>query len=233
MQATANFICWLGARLVQVQKEFRDMVSVLRLRFRHPHPRTNDVHAQLIATYSVFVRFLLDAEAIDEAEADALQRRVGTALEKAAKAQAQFSNKADPCLRFVELLSSAIASGAAHLAGRDGASPTEREAACGWRSKTLGTGENERSEWQPQGSRIGWIEGDDVYLDLASSYRAAQSMATDGCGVEVSSTTLARRLRDEHLLVSTDKARETLTVRRMLEGRKQEVLHLHAKLLSL
>jgi hypothetical protein len=58
-------------------------------------------------------------------------------------------------------------------------------------------------------------------------------MAVDGSGVEVSSATLVRRLREKGLLVSTDKARETLKVRRRAEGRLHEVLHMHTDFISL
>jgi hypothetical protein len=54
-------------------------------------------------------------------------------------------------------------------------------------------------------------------------------MAADGAGIEVSATTLTRRLRDKGLLLSTDRNRDTLTVRVTLEGRRRDVLHLHAR----
>jgi hypothetical protein len=101
----------------------------------------------------------------------------------------------------------------AHLADRDGGPPAARESLCGWRQRIIGTGQNERAEWQPQGSRIGRIENDALYLDPSASYRAAQRLAVDRSGVKVSSATLVRRLREKGLLASTNKARETVKVR--------------------
>jgi hypothetical protein len=43
---------------------------------------------------------------------------------------------------------------------------------------------NERTDWQAQGARVGWIDGAvDLYLDRDAAYRAAQSMAADGVGI--------------------------------------------------
>ena len=83
------------------------------------------------------------------------------------------------------------------------------------------------------GSRVGWIDRDDIYLDRDSAYRAAQSMAVDGNGIEVSAFTLTRRLHEKHLLVTVDATRETLSVRQTLEGRRRDVMHLHAASLGL
>ena len=37
---------------------------------------------------------------------------------------------------------------------------------------------------------FGWIDSDDLYLDRDASHRAAQAMAVDGTGIEVSPFTL-------------------------------------------
>jgi hypothetical protein len=168
-QATAAFIRWLAPRFDDVQRDFREMVVTLRTTLAHGHARTNDIRAQLTASYSTFVNFLVQTEVINEFEATKLQCRIGAGLQGAAKAQAQFSDNADPCQRFAQLLGSAIASGEAHLADRSGDPPRDREGVCGWRERIIGTGQYERTEWQPQGSRIGWIENDDLYLEPIAS----------------------------------------------------------------
>jgi len=233
-EATSAFIAWLAPRLDEAQQEFHDLVADLRRRLRHAHPRTVDIHAQLIAAYSIFIRFLLDMQVIDDAAQLELQERIGAALQEVAEGQTQFSNSTDPCLRFAELLGSAIAAGEAHLASLEGTPPIEEGPnSCGWRERTIGAGDNQRDEWVPQGLRVGWIEAAEIYLDLAASYRAAQHMAADGNGIEVSAPTLARRLRDRAWLLSTDKARQVLTVRRTVEGRRRDVFHLSAELIGL
>jgi hypothetical protein len=76
------------------------MVASLRMTLAHGHARTNDIRAQLTASYSTLVAFLLEAEVINDSEAVKLQSRVGAGLKDAAQAQAQFSESADSCQRF-------------------------------------------------------------------------------------------------------------------------------------
>lgn len=134
--------------------------------------------------------------------------------------QAQYQDSADPALRFLALLRAAIRGGSAHVANRRGSVPDE-PARRGWQCKAPGR------RWLPQGLRIGWIEGHDLYLDPTSSYQVAQQQA-GGERLAVSETTLPRRLREHRLLVSTDVGRQMLTVRRTLENHPRQVLHLSA-----
>jgi hypothetical protein len=232
-QATGAFIRWLAAHLDEAREDFRRVRNEARAGGHYSHARTTDICAQLIATSSIFTAFLIDAEVIDAGEAEQLQTRISAALVEAAGAQARLSMMAEPAAAFIRLLSSAIGSGAAHIANAEGLAPPYLEQACGWRQVRLGTGDFERTEWQPYGSRVGWIDRDDIYLDRDSAYRAAQSMAVDGNGIEVSASTLTRRLHEKHLLVTVDATRETLSVRQTLEGRRRDVMHLHAVSLGL
>jgi len=228
-QATAAFIRWLAPRLDDAQVEFETLRREARAEVRHEHARTADIRAQLTVTYSIFLRALLETGVVTNAEVDHLKTRIGAALEEVAVAQTQYAQGAEPTGTFIRLLSSALGSGSAHVADGGGAAPEGREQACGWRLVHIGAGANERTDWQPLGARIGWIDGDNLYLDRDAAYRAAQSMAVDGCGIEVSATTLMRRLRDKGMLLTTDHNRETLTVRLTLEGRRRDVLHLHTR----
>ena len=232
-QATSAFIKNMAANYGEVLAEFERLKRELRGQICHEHARTSDIRAQLTAAFSVFIAFLVESDVIDANEAERLQNRVGTALEEAANAQAAFSAAAEPTGAFIRLLTSAIAAGRAHLADPGGGAPESREAACGWRQITIGTGDHQRDDWQAQSDRVGWIDDDHVFLNRDAAYRIAQGMAADGAGVEVSVTTLTRRLRDRRLLLSVDSARETLTIRRVLEGKQHDVLHVHAKTLGL
>jgi hypothetical protein len=232
-QATAAFVKHVAANYREVLAEFERLKRELRGQICHEHARTSDIRAQLTAAFSIFIAFLVKAEVIDANEAERLQDRVGTALEEVANAQAAFSASAEPTGAFIRLLTSAIAAGRAHLADAGGGAPELREAACGWRQLTIGTGKYQRDDWQAQGDRVGWIDDDHVFLNRDAAYRTAQGIASDGAGIEVTVTTLTRRLRDRRLLVSVDSARETLTIRRVLEGKQHDVLHLHAKTLGL
>lgn len=81
-------------------------------------------------------------------------------------------------------------------------------------------------DWQPQGECIGWIDGDDLYLEPASAFRAVQIFARDsGDAFAIFEPTLKKRLREKGLLASTDTKRQTLTVRRTIGGSQKDVLH--------
>ena len=233
-QATAAFVRWLAPQFDEARTEFEKLRSELRSQVRHEHLRTADIRAQLTASYSILIRFLLDIGAIEEKETDRFKGRIGAGLEDAANAQSEYSRGAEPVGAFLRLLTSAIGAGRAHVADASGGEPQTRAASAGWRLVRIGAGVNEREEWQPQGDRIGWVDGDFLYLDRDGSYKAAQTMAVDGSnGIEVSASTLLRRLRDRGLLTEFDRNREVLTARKTIEGRRQDVVCLRASLLSL
>jgi hypothetical protein len=237
-QATSAFVAWLAPQLDEVREQFRAEVAEKRLQLKYPHPRTNHICAQLEATYSIFAAFLTETGTMNETEAQELIDRAVAALRAVAAEQAQFAKNSEPCGRFLELLRSAVASGEAHVADRAGGAPMNLESACGWRKREIVIGEivkvePERVEWLPQGARVGWLEDEDLYLDPEASYRTAQRMAPAGGGIEVSDTMLWRRLDEKKFLASTERHRGKMKIRRQIEGRQHEVLHLRADVLGL
>jgi hypothetical protein len=82
--------------------------------------------------------------------------------------------------------------------------------------------------WLPQGARAGWLDGQDLFLDVDSAYRVAQAMAANGDGIVVGVQTLVKRLHEGGWLKSVDERRGKLKVRRSLSGSRLEVLHLPA-----
>jgi hypothetical protein len=149
-------------------------------------------------------------------------------LLKAAAAHAKHVEAAEPTALFLRLLLAALASGRAHVAGRDGGAP-ESAQAWGWREEN-----SDDSTLRPQGRRVGWVEGNDLYLEPEASYAAAQELARDqNEALPVSPRTLHQRLKERSLLTSWDSKRQRNTVRRTLEGvRDREVLHVDPGLFS-
>ena len=131
----------------------------------------------------------------------------------------------DPAMRYIALLQAALLCGRAHVADRQGKTPAE-PARCGWQCERNGR------RWAPQGPRIGWLVGSDLFLEPAVSYQVAQQLA-GASGLAVSEQTLRSRLQERGLLVSTDVGRQMLTVRRTLEGSPRQVLHLASDLVRL
>ena len=60
--------------------------------------------------------------------------------------------------------------------------------AWGWRA-------DEEGRCRPLGLRIGWIHGDDLYLDVTSAYRVAEQMSGEE-GIPLRETTLVKRLHE-------------------------------------
>ena len=85
----------------------------------------------------------------------------------------------------------------------------------------------------PQGARVGWLDGQNLFLDVDSAYRVAQAMAANGDGIVVGVQTLVKRLHEGAWLKSVDERRGKLKVRRSLSGSRLEVLHLPADALEL
>lgn len=119
------------------------------------------------------------------------------------------------------------------MANPEGGRPETSEA-WGWRQATVGTGDFEREEWRPQGERVGWLEDEGLYLEPDAALAAVQKQGGDsGEPLGVTGRTLRKRLHERGLLLSTDEARQVLTVRKTLEGRRREVLHTSDDLFSL
>ena len=148
------------------------------------------------------------------------------ALIEVAHNQSEHQREANPVDRFLGLLRSAIATGRAHVAARDGGMP-DNPGAWGWRASESERNRG-RAEWLPQGARVGWLDGQDLFLDIDSAYRAAQAMVTDGDGLSVGVSALIERFHETGWLQSIDQRRRKLKIRRMIDGRRLEVLHLHA-----
>jgi hypothetical protein len=86
--------------------------------------------------------------------------------------------------------------------------------------------------WLPRGERVGWIDGEDVFLDADAAHRVMQTMAADGDGIAVAVQTLIKRLCESGRLKSVDQRRGKLRVRRIIGGARREVLHLRADILE-
>lgn len=226
-QALSGFVCWIAPQRQSLQAELRAWLPELRetAATSATHRRTPDIVANLAAGWSYFLSFATHAGAVTEAERGQLWSRAWDALGRAASAQSSHQRGTEPAQRFLELLASAIGSGRAHLAGPDGNRPSD--GAWGWR-------QNQRGDWEPKGERIGWlVDGDHVYLDADASYAVVQRLGQEvGDRLPVTPQTLRKRLKERGVLVSTDTARQVLTVRRVLEGQRREVLHLSGTILS-
>jgi hypothetical protein len=235
-QALAGFLYWLApqyadvrGRLLQEQAELRDAANA-----DGQHARTPGIVADLALGLRYFLEFARQSDAVSLSETAALWERGWNALTEAAGEQATHISAAEPTNLFLRLLLSALGSGRAHVADPEGQQPRDA-ASWGWRLKPIGTGEQAREEWQPQGKRIGWVEQDRLYLEPDAAFAEAQRLAGEqGDSLPVSARTLNKRLFERGLLaaVETHGGKTRYAVRRTLQGQRREVICLRADALS-
>jgi len=80
-----------------------------------------------------------------------------------------------------------------------------------WKRRTKG------SDWTPQGRRIGWVSGGDLFLEPRASYDVAQEMAGPEL-LPMGEQVIRNRLRQRGFLINVDVGLQMPQVRRPLEG---------------
>jgi hypothetical protein len=216
------FLGWIAGRYDELQQLLRTRSVEIRGqgRGREIHARLPAALAELQSGFELWLQFALETGAVGTTERMELEQRGERAFQELAVRQARYHQASDPALRFVSLLKAALAGGHIHVAHRRGTVP-ESPGTWGWRSKARGRG------WAPQGTRIGWVTGGDLFLEPTASYQVAQALA----GAErlpVSQQALHHRLRESGFLASVDQGRQMVQVRRTIEGCPRQVLHLKA-----
>jgi hypothetical protein len=185
-QAMAGYIQWLAPRLDQVRAEMSAAHDRYREQAAHAglHRRTPGIVADLFIGWQRFLDFASEAEALTRGEAEGHRARVWSALIEVAHRQSQ--HQVD---RFLTLLRTAIAAGRAHVAARNGGIPDD-PGIRGWCPSRLARNRG-RAEWLPQGTRVGWLDGPDLLLDIDSAYGVARAAAAGVDGIAVGIQTLA------------------------------------------
>lgn len=232
--AMAGFVRWLAPNYDTVSRGLRSEVERLRdaAAAKGQHARTPAIVADLAIGLRYLLAFAVDVGAIDEVGRDRLWSEGWAAICGAAATQASHVEAAEPTKHFIRLVSGVLASGRGHIASPDGVCPHENAEAWGWRLERRDSGDKSYESWHDQGRRIGWVDGDDLFLEPEVAFAEAQRLAADqGETLPVAQRTLQKRLREKGLLKTTEAARRTNTVRRSLEGVRREVLHFHSAVL--
>lgn len=223
-KSMAGFVQWLAGRYVAMQRDWRQQFEEYRKQAKtelaglDAHSRLPEAIANLAMGWRYFLDYAVDSNAMEQQESEEWWVTGWVALIEAAKAQAHYRTNENPAVRFINLLQSAIVAGKAHLADEKGNAP-QNETSWGWR-------EGEQT-WRPQGDRVGWVKGKHVYLNPNNAMLVVQRFANEtGESIPLTAETLPKQLKTKGLLASTDKGRGTLCIRRTLEGKNREVLHI-------
>jgi hypothetical protein len=222
--AMGAYLSWVATHYEGLQERLRDRVHEIRRDGRGgaTHARLPGTLAQLESGWEIFLDFAVEVGAINKVKQRELKQRNLQASGELAELQIKH-RESDPASRFVSLLQAALIGGHAHVADQAGGVPLEG-VKWGWHRKSPG------QAWISRGTRIGWVSGTDLFLDPGASYQVAETLAgSERLGV--TGQTLRHRLREHGLLRSTDLGRQTLTVRRIVEGIPSLVLHLKSDVL--
>lgn len=211
----------LPARLAAARAKFRDEFR------RNGHPRFATNIASLLLGWHEWLAYATSIGAISQEERDGYWVRVRKAIQRLGADQERYQRDGDPVSVYLRSLIALIASGRAYLARPDGGAPPDPDQ-WGWLAIEPANPDDPRMSWRPQGQRLGWIDGDDVYLQPDAAYTAARQYAdASGTPLSKTKTVLHKALRERGLLKGSVKDR--LTVQRNVGGeRNKHVLNLAA-----
>ena len=231
--ALAGYIRWLAPRYEAIVERVAALVIDYRdgAVIEGGHRRTLEIVANLLAGWKIFLEFAVDVRVMNADEAAQLFEAIRVALNSAGQSQVAGQSSEETAERFIALLRSAISSGRCHVADAEG-QPPRNAGAWGWhRRSSLNPFYGEH--WDGRGNRIGWLDGEDLYLDCGAAHAAAKQIARDqGEPLPVTQRTLHKRLAEGGHLETTGGVRGA-PVRKTLEGQIREVLHLKLRTLFL
>ncbi len=222
--ATASFIKWLSPQIREIQSSMKER----RLFHRKSldlediqHMRTPENLDALRFGFTTFLDFAEHIGAVSGAERQSLVKRAEIAVQETVVGEAQKHAEHEPARIFLRLVRTAVSMGKAHLAGRDGGAP---EGARPWGWYTPAGAVREK---QSRGDRIGWVQGDDIFLLPDAAHAVAARLAHEqGESLTGTVETIKRDLKEQGYLARTDTKRRTITMRRTIEGEAQDVLFL-------
>lgn len=183
------------------------------------HARTPEATASLLLGWEMWLRYAADIGAISAEGSSRLYSEVKATLLSLAREQETHQQEMDPVRIYCLALVTAVTSGQAHLADVRTGQPPASPQRWGWKESG-----GEYSDWRAVGPCIGWVSGDDVYLDAGSAHSAALlHAARANTPVGFGATAMRTRLKAAGLLASTDG--KNLQVVREILGQRRRVLH--------
>jgi 5S rRNA maturation endonuclease (ribonuclease M5) len=231
--AMSAYIQFLARHFAEIEASRLDALNELRrlMRAGEHHARMPDIVANLLLGWRWFLRFATESNALTSVEAAEYERAALEVLIAVANAQSVYQVSENQARMFLKLVAAALDSGMYHLTDLQFGRPS------GW--ARLGWQRVETSHditHRPMGTRIGYVDGDDVLLIPEAAYRAAQAMAQHSPqSLTVSERTLHKNLFEEGLLTRTEvrDGKRYYVARKEFGGSRQALLHIAASSLGL
>ena len=172
------------------------------------HARTQDNLANLLTGLRIFLHFCEEVGEIGAPETEGFMDHATETARRLVTLQASLDHESSDAQRFIELIQIAVSSGKAHIECCSGGNP-ENSRALGWREVDTGT----FRRIEAMGSRIGWVDGETLYLSPGASLSAIKSIssALDN-HFGSSERAISKSLREAGLLSRCDKGRNTTKV---------------------
>lgn len=230
-QTMAAYLKWLAPQMDKLKKSLPTRREELRDRIRQSsfvHDRTPETIASLVIGWEMFLKFARESGSIAQSEHDALYSRGYESMLEVGEAQADHQRGEEHSLRFIDLISAAFVSGHAHLVGmRNREKPCDPPTQWGWVNRWKHGTVDPDHQYDPKGDQIGWLKGDDIYLQPDAAFRVAQKLAGDqGTKLPISQTILWKRLKEKGYIATCEESRNTARV--TIDGSRRPVLHLKA-----
>jgi hypothetical protein len=229
-KAMGAFIRWLAPQIDDLKEELPKRKVALRqlaVAAEKAHSRTPDIVASLMLGLELFATFAVEVGVLAQEEATNLKEKGLEAIMAAASKQGVLLTEQCPCARFLELLAGALAAGRCHIEALSGGAPASLAGACGWRSFPVPSAGGTSHELRPQGNRVGWTDGQGVYLLPDMAFSTVQGIgASQGASMPIGIRDLQKRLLDKGLVAAHEPG--LATKRMSIGGARYRVLHLAA-----
>ena len=218
-RAMAAYIQWLAPKIEAVRKSAPARAAALAAEVGGDS-RTAAMLGEMRFGIEGFVKFATEIQAITEEEGAHLREKTHVAVSKLAVAQGALVHEQDLTVRFFEMVSGGLASGACHFTDRNGRAPTNSYL-YGWQDD----GNNGR---RPTGKCIGIVDGENAWIHAESVILALRSIGP----FPLTARQLSKRLFDKKLLAHSETTQDTYTTRCVVGGQQRRG-YLHVRLSDL
>jgi len=224
-QIMSSFIQYLSPKIDFLKKSLLENHHLYRIKANNSlmHARCPDMIASQMLAVSLFFDWAHEMNAISNTECEEYKNNAWISLIKTGDKQGEFQNGQKPSEKFIDLLKEVFIRGLGHLVLAENGGAPDNPQWWGWRTFNTENSED-LSIYKPLGEKIGWISGDEVYLNFSASFTLVSQIARDqGDSIGVTKETLIRRLVEDKFALKDD-ANEKNLFRRMVEGETTYVL---------